>query len=39
MAFFHFDRKLFEAVLLRRMSPDKIALNHSPYDKGASMIG
>ncbi len=33
------ERQHFEAVLLRRMSPDKVALNLSAYDKGVSMIG
>ncbi|MBN1102523.1 MAG: indolepyruvate oxidoreductase subunit beta [Deltaproteobacteria bacterium] len=32
------ERKHFEAVLSRRMSPDKVALNLSAYDTGASMI-
>jgi len=32
------DRTHFEAVLTRRMSPDKVALNLSAYDLGAAMI-
>jgi indolepyruvate ferredoxin oxidoreductase beta subunit len=32
------DRTHFEAVLTRRMSPDKVALNLSAYDLGAAMV-
>jgi indolepyruvate ferredoxin oxidoreductase beta subunit len=32
------DRAHFEAVLIRKMSPDKVALNLSAYDLGVAMI-
>jgi indolepyruvate ferredoxin oxidoreductase beta subunit len=32
------DRAQFEAVLARKMSPDKVAVNLSAYDMGATMV-
>jgi indolepyruvate ferredoxin oxidoreductase, beta subunit len=32
------DRRLFEEIVSRRMTPDKVSLNLSAYDAGVSMI-